>query len=249
MMLERNSAEIAKYIGGWLSTNARPGRGENNSRAVPPKTVPTFSTDNLTRKGVFYAGGQYRARGRSARDARGDVHRGVSAEADPAVVPVILWHANGQTGVQWLQTPDGRPGWAYRLLDEGFVVYVVDYPARGRSPYVPVPDADGKTPLDGNLNIRTALELERIWTNTRERGDFPLKTNHTQWPGAGKVGDPIFDFFMKSQVQFANATGALTPSAGVALLDMINTPVIVFTHSQGGGSASRSPSSGRTSCR
>ena len=235
MMLEKNSAEIAKYIGSWLSTNARPGRGENNSRAVPPKTIPTFSTDNLARKGVFYAGGQYALEG-DRRVMRGAMYTEVYVPRQiRQPYPVILWHANGQTGVQWLQTPDGRPGWAYRLLDEGYVVYVVDYPARGRSPYVPVPGADGKTPLDGNLNIRTALELERIWTNTRERGDFPLKMNHTQWPGAGKVGDPIFDFFMKSQVQFAGATGALTPHAGVALLDMIKTPVIMFTHSQGGG--------------
>jgi len=235
MMLEKNSADIAKYIGNWLSTSARPGRGENNSRAVPPKTIPTFSTDNLARKGVFYAGGQYALEG-DRRVMRGAMYTEVYVPRQiRQPYPVILWHANGQTGVQWLQTPDGRPGWAYRLLDEGYVVYVVDYPARGRSPYVPLPGADGKTPLDGNLNIRTALDLERIWTNTRERGDFPLKMNHTQWPGAGKVGDPIFDFYMKSQVQFAGATGALTPPAGVALLDMINTPVIMFTHSQGGG--------------
>ena len=123
--------------------------------------------------------------------------------------PVIFFHANGQTGVQWQQTPDNRPGWAYRLVEQGYVVYMVDYPARGRSAYVPLPGPDGKTPIDGNLNIRTALELERIWTNARERGDFPLKMNHTQWPGAGKIGDPIFDNFMRSQVQFAGAsTGA-----------------------------------------
>ena len=75
---------------------------------------------------------------------------------------------------------------------------------------------DGKTPIDGNLEIRTALELERIWTNARERGDFPLKMNHTQWPGTGKMGDPIFDNFIKTQVQFAGAStaaGASTPAS------------------------------------
>lgn len=234
-MLEKNSAGIAKYIGGWLSANARPGRGENVSRAMPPKTIPTFSTENLARKGVFYAGGQYAFEG-DRRVMRGAMYTEVYVPRQiRQPYPVILWHANGQTGVQWMQTPDGRPGWAYRLLEEGYVVYVVDYPARGRSPYVPLPGPDGKTPLDGNFNIRTALELERIWTNGRERGDFPLAKNHNQWPGAGKMGDPIFDFFMKTQVQFAGATGALTPPAGIALLDMIGGPVILFTHSQGGG--------------
>ena len=120
------------------------------------------------------------------------------------------------------------------LVEQGFVVYMVDYPARGRSAYVPLQGADGKTPLDGNLSIRTALELERIWTNARERGDFPLKMNHTQWPGAGKMGDPVFDIFMKTQVQFAGATGARAPPP-IALLDTIGTPVILFAHSQGGG--------------
>ena len=235
MMLEKNSAEIAKYIGNWLSTNARPGRGENASRAMPPKTIPTFSVDNIARKGVFYAGGEYW--GEPARRVmRGAMYTEVLV---PRQIrhpnPIVLFHGNGQTGVDWLQTPDGRAGWAYRLIDEGFVVYMVDYPARGRSAYVPLPGPDGKTPIDGNLGIRTALDIERIWTNARERGDFPLKMNHTQWPGSGKMGDPVFDFFMKTQVQFAGATGQLIRPAGIALLETIGTPVIMFTHSQGGG--------------
>ena len=235
MMLEKNSAEIAKYIGTWLNANARPGRGENASRAMPPKTIPTFPVDNIARKGVFYAGGEYWGEG-DRRLMRGAMYTEVWV---PRQVrhpnPIVLFHGNGQTGTDWLQTPDGRAGWAYRLIEEGFVVYMVDYPARGRSAYVPLPGPDGKTPLDGNLGIRTALEIERIWTNARERGDFPLKMNHTQWPGSGKMGDPVFDFFMKTQVQFAGATGQLTRPAGIALLETIGTPVIMFTHSQGGG--------------
>ena len=235
VMLEKNSAEIAKYIGNWLSANARPGRGENPSKAMPPRTIPTFSTDAFARKGFFFAGGSYWGdQGRQVM--RGAVFTEVWVPKQVRQpYPVILFHANGQTGVQYLQTPDGRPGWAYRLLEEGYVVYTVDYPARGRSAYVPLPGPDGKTPIDGNINIRTALELERIWTNGRERGDFPLAKNHTQWPGTGKIGDPVFDTFMKSQVQFAGGTGTLTRDAGIALLDMIGTQVILFTHSQGGG--------------
>ena len=51
--------------------------------------------------------------------------------------PVVFLHGAGQTGVDWLQTPDGRPGWAYNFLDMGYVVYLQDFPARGRSQYVP----------------------------------------------------------------------------------------------------------------
>jgi pimeloyl-ACP methyl ester carboxylesterase len=235
MMLEKNSAEIAKYMGAWLAKHARPTSGEKNSRAMPGKNIPTFPTDNIARKGFFFAGGGYwgepgRQVMRGAMYTEIWVPRQVRSE-----YPIVLFHGNGQTGTDWQQTPDGRAGWAYYLIDQGYVVYMVDYPARGRSMYVPLPGPDGKTPIDGNIGIRTALELERIWTNARERGDFPLKMRHTQWPGAGKVGDPIFDNFIKTQVQFAGATGALVRDAGVALLDTIGSPVVMFTHSQGGG--------------
>jgi pimeloyl-ACP methyl ester carboxylesterase len=236
MMLEKNSADIAKYIGSWLTRNA-PASGAPVSRAAPGKTIPTFSTERIARKGFLFAGGSYW--GEAGRQVmRGAMYTEVWVPRQVrSQYPIVLFHANGQTGVQWQQTPDGRPGWAYRLVEAGYVVYMVDYPARGRSAYVPLPGPDGKTPIDGNLNIRTALDLERIWTNARERGDFPLKMNHTQWPGAGKIGDPIFDTFMKSQVQFAGASTALARDATLALLDTIGNPVILFAHSQGGGIA------------
>jgi pimeloyl-ACP methyl ester carboxylesterase len=237
MMLEKNSADIAKYIGGWLSTNAKASSGERASKAMPGKTIPTFSTENIARKGFLFAGGSYW--GEADRQVmRGAMYTEVWVPRQVrSPYPVIFFHANGQTGVQWQQTPDNRPGWAYRLVEQGYVVYMLDYPARGRSAYVPLPGPDGKTPIDGNLNIRTALDLERIWTNARERGDFPLKMNHTQWPGAGKIGDPIFDNFMKSQVQSAGASTTLARDATIALLDTIASPVILFAHSQGGGVA------------
>ena len=237
MMLEKNSADIAKYIGGWLSKNARTSSGEATSKAMPGKAIPTFSTENIARKGFLFAGGSYWGE-QGKQVMRGAMYTEVWVPRQVrSQYPVIFFHANGQTGVQWQQTPDNRPGWAYRLVEQGYVVYMVDYPARGRSAYVPLPGPDGKTPVDGNLNIRTALDLERIWTNAREKGDFPLKMNHTQWPGAGKIGDPIFDNFMKSQVQFAGASTALARDATIALLDTIGSPVILFAHSQGGGVA------------
>lgn len=233
MMLEKNSAEIAKYMGGWLSKTVKP-EGDV-SKAMPPKSIPTFATDDIARKGFFFAGGKYW--GEAGKEVmRGAMYTEVwHPKQARHPNPIVIYHGNGQTGVDWQQTPDGRAGWAYHLVQQGYTVYMVDYPARGRSAYVPLPGPDGKTPIDGNLGIRTALELERIWTNVRERGDFPLKMNHTQWPGAGKMGDPIFDTFIKTQVQFAGASAGLAREAGVALLDMIGTPVILMTHSQGGG--------------
>src|SRR4029450_10683027 len=50
MMLEKNSADIAKYIGGWLSKNARTSSGEAASKAMPGTAITTFSTENIARK-------------------------------------------------------------------------------------------------------------------------------------------------------------------------------------------------------
>jgi pimeloyl-ACP methyl ester carboxylesterase len=235
MMLEKNSADIARYMGQWLAKNARPRAGESNAKAMPPKAIPTFSTENIARKGFYFAGGQYWG-DKGKEVMRGAMYMDVWVPKQiRQPYPIVFFHGNGQTGVDWQQTPDGRAGWAYYLIDQGYVVYMVDYPARGRSAYVPLPGPDGKTPIDGALGIRTGLELERIWTNGRERGDFPLAKNHTQWPGTGRMGDPVMDAFVKSQVQFAGQSINLAREAGIALLDTLKTPIVLFTHSQGGG--------------
>jgi pimeloyl-ACP methyl ester carboxylesterase len=49
------------------------------------------------------------------------------------------------------------------------------------------------------------------------------------------MGDPVFDNFIKGQMQFISAQAELAVPAGVALLDQIGSPVILITHSQGGG--------------
>ena len=50
-------------------------------------------------------------------------------------VPLILIHGGGGQGTDWLGTPDGRPGWAQQFVEAGYLVYVVDRPGFGRSPY------------------------------------------------------------------------------------------------------------------
>ena len=99
----------------------------------------------------------------------------------------MFFHGNGQTGAVWRQTPDGRAGWAYYLVEQGYTVYMVDYPARGRSAYVPG--------VDGKLGIRTAQDLSQIWTGpVLSGGNFPRMAKYTQWPSdspkKGTMGDP-----------------------------------------------------------
>jgi pimeloyl-ACP methyl ester carboxylesterase len=94
--------------------------------------------------------------------------------------------------------------------------------------------------VDGKLGIRTALDLEQIWTApATSSGNFPRMKLYTQWPSdspkKGMMGDAVFDNFTKGQVEFVANQDALTIPAGVALLDMIGKPIILISHSQGGG--------------
>ncbi len=51
--------------------------------------------------------------------------------------PIVLVHGGGGQGLDFLTTPDGRPGWSTLLVEQGWVVYVVDRPGHGRSPFIP----------------------------------------------------------------------------------------------------------------
>jgi len=50
---------------------------------------------------------------------------------------VVLIHGGHGQGSDWLSTPEGRRGWATRLLEQGYKVYVLDRPGQGRNPYHP----------------------------------------------------------------------------------------------------------------
>ena len=101
---------------------------------MPPASIPTFSTENIGRMAHFYVGGQYVGEpGKEQMDGAMYVEVWVPKQIRQPY-PIVMFHGNGQTGAVWQQTPDGRPGWAYYLIDQGYVVYMVDYPARGRSP-------------------------------------------------------------------------------------------------------------------
>jgi pimeloyl-ACP methyl ester carboxylesterase len=193
--------------------------------------IPAFSTRDLARTGIFYAGGKYVGEpGKEVMGGSAYVEVWVPKQIRHPY-PLIYIHGAGQTATDWMQTPDGRPGWAYYFAQQGYVQYMVDSPARGRSPYVP--------DHDGPLNIRTAATLEATFTAAAKKGNFPRARLHTQFPGTGLMGDPVFDEFAKGQVQFLGAGGPasqdeLSRDAFVALLDMIKSPVIIVSHSQGG---------------
>lgn len=137
-------------------------------------------------------------------------------------------HGGFQTGTNFTGTPDGREGWAQYFLRQGYAVYVIDAPGRGRAAYTG--QAYGPTePASEDFTVQrfTAPEQYNLW---------PQAHLHTEWPDPGEPGDPFSDAFLASEQpslkDFAEQQ-RLMRDAGVALLDEIG-PAVLLTHSQSG---------------
>ena len=88
------------------------------SKAAPGASIPAIAINNVARQGFFYAGGKYV--GELGPDKESTMGGAMYVEVlVPRQIrspyPIVFLHGAGQTGVDWLQTPDGRPGWAYNL--------------------------------------------------------------------------------------------------------------------------------------
>lgn len=194
---------------------------------VTPDVPATFKPEQ--REGYFFVGGRY------ATIAGKDIAVGqmfVQYHAPPKVTqpwPIVMVHGTAQTGVNFLGTPDGRPGWVDRFIERGFAVYVVDQVGRGRSG--DNPDAYGP------YARLTTGDLESIFTGQEMFNLFPQAKLHTQWPGGpGLKGNQAFDQFYLSQVPYiANALKSeeLVDTALITLLEKIG-PAVLLTHSQAG---------------
>ncbi len=102
-----------------------------------PATQPFWADTKVrtSRRGHFWVTAERISQGGS------DYQRGpmfVEWEAPEQVTqpyPVVLVHGGTLQGTEWGDTPDGRPGWAQRLVEAGYAVLLVDRPGHGRSPY------------------------------------------------------------------------------------------------------------------
>ena len=201
-------------------------------RAEPPKLpVPAVDQSAVAQRGYFYVGGKYV--GEPGKEImQGQIYVEVLAPKDVRrPYPLVLIHGAAQTATNWMGTPDGRKGWAEFFVEQGYVVYMIDQPMRGRSAWHPV---------DGATRMFTAANEEFQFTAIETAGNWPQAKKHTQWPGEGpnkgRKGDPIFDAFYATQVETVvsnEETQRRNRDAGAALLDKIG-PAIVLTHSQSG---------------
>jgi len=196
------------------------------------KRSPRPVSAGIVEVGEFFVGGRYVANGTAMA---GQAHVLYLLPADRRhAIPIVMIPGMGQTISNFITTPDGRPGWARKLVGMGFAVYLMDQPGRGASGYnakVYGPSA-GQTPL---LLQQRFTAPERFEPEPGKPWGWPQVRFHYQWPGTGIPGDPAFDQFYASQVESAsgNVSSDLVRDAGIALLDRIG-PAVLLTHSQAG---------------
>ena len=191
------------------------------------KQIPWIDQSALGAKACFYVGGDY-AETDGKRFCTGQMFVEVY---EPRVrrhpYPVVMFHGAGQTNMNWLQTPDGRMGWADYFVSQGFCVALAEQPSRGRSAYHPA--AEGP-------RIFHPLQIVRQRFTTDE-GPWPQARLHTQWPkNGGDWDDPAFRQFAAAQVEYLPSnkrSQELVLAAGQELLDLLG-PSILLTHSQAG---------------
>src|SRR5215470_16174479 len=179
---------------------------------------------SILREGYMFAGGKF-----NGQTMSGQLYAEFQIPAKQTHPwPIVMIHGGWQTGTNFTGTPDGREGWAQYFLRQGYAVYVVDQPGRGRSSYQPELEGPQVGPdITATQQRFTAPEKFNLW---------PQAKLHTQWPGTGVQGDSAFDQFFASQVPFVQkpeTAQTLSRDAIVALLDRIG-PSIVMTHSQSG---------------
>ena len=136
--------------------------------------------------------------------------------------PIVLVHGGALQGTEWLDTPDGRPGWAQRFVEAGYATFVVDRPGQGRSPYHP--------DIIGPIGVPFPYE-------EGQEVFFPpaAASTHTQFPFDPGDADALDAFIAPYGPLPADLAASQEMDADrlAHLLDRIG-PAVVVTHSASG---------------
>lgn len=135
--------------------------------------------------------------------------------------PIVMMHGGGFQGTEWFDTPDGRPGWAQRLVEAGYAVLVTDRPGHGRYPY----HVDTLGPMGPPFSYEGGRSI--YFPGNDER--------HTQWPFAAD-DEPVMDEFIAGYGPLPadlEASQTMDADRTATLLDRIG-PAILITHSASG---------------
>ena len=180
--------------------------------------------------GSFYVGGHYEDIPDFGTGRVGQMYVEFQLENPTQPYPMVFVHGGGSNGSTWITCPDGRRGWAPFFVEHGFGAYMVDWPGVGRSFH--------QEAFYGPAQNRASVEdAEKRLTDIAQHRLWPQAKLHSQWPGTGRAGDPVFDNMMDARGSSGPAdvalTQALTRDALSALLDRIG-PAIIVTHSASG---------------
>lgn len=198
--------------------------GSHQSHIVEPRPFWADTPSRTSRRGRFWISGE-----RVSVDGK-TFQRApmfVEWEAPETVTrhyPIVLVHGGGFQGTEWMETPDGRPGWALRLVEAGYPVLIVDRPGHGRSPYHP----DIVGPMGPPFSYEGGRQIY-----------FPpdLSGAHTQWPFAPDDDEAMDQFIAGYGPLPADLAASEDMDADrlARLLDRIG-PAILLTHSASGPS-------------
>src|SRR5437016_9442484 len=145
---------------------------------------PALAPLSIARQGYFFVGGKYSiVKDQQVMSGQLYVEFQIPSKQTHEW-PIMMIHGGGQSGTNFTGTPDGREGWAQFFLRQGYAIYVVDQPGRGRAAY----QSDVYGPAAA-LNLETT---QRQFAAPERYNRWPQAHLHTQWPGQGIPGDPIF---------------------------------------------------------
>ena len=140
------------------------------------------------------------------------------------VVPLLMWHGGGLTGVTYETKPDGGEGWLTWFLKKGWDVYNSDAVERGRAGWAMYPDIFTTEPVF----LPTANPWERFRIGPGPGSYATRQTNPgTQFPVEH------YEDFMKQNVPRWTSNDTPTIAAYTALVDKV-CPCVVLFHSQAG---------------
>lgn len=133
--------------------------------------------------------------------------------------PIVMLHGAFQSGRSWETTPDGREGFQTLFLRQGYPVYLVDQPRRGRA---------------GNSTVATTIEpipYDQLFFDQFRLGAWPNYFDGVQFD---RNPETLNQFFRSVTPNTGPYDAGVIADAMAALFTRIG-PGILFTHSQAGG--------------
>ena len=203
-------------------------------------TAAADAAGPVERIGFFYRGGEDRPH--PATGIFGDiadsvrVHQVAVLSLHPSVpartTPVVMLPGFGIAVETFLQTPDGRPGWAMELVAEGYTVYLVEPSHTTRSGIDSAAyrgsDATGTLFTWGREHVWTRWGLGPEYGVAAADGRFPVDAWDQVVASFTAIETDVVDGAHNIAYQLDSNVAGIT-----AVLEEIG-PAIIFTHSASG---------------